>query len=216
MKAFVITIMSENKSVEMAQRCCATFKRHNPDHEIEVFTAITPEDQPFSLADKWKIPLRSFMEKYSRYDRCVSAFLSHMSLWKKCIVLNEPIIIFEHDAITVAPIRISYPRGIINIGKPSYGKFKTPQLGIGPLVSKQYLPGAHAYVITPQYAKLLCEMAIMEAAPTDIYINNNRFAGLQEMYPWPVECDDTFTTIQNETGCLAKHNYGGGRSYEII
>lgn len=41
MKAFVITIMSENKSVEMAQRCCASFKRHNPDHEIEVFTAIT-------------------------------------------------------------------------------------------------------------------------------------------------------------------------------
>ena len=55
MKAFVITIMSENESVEMAQRCCASFKRHNPDHVIEVFTAITTEDQQFSLVEKWKI-----------------------------------------------------------------------------------------------------------------------------------------------------------------
>jgi len=31
---------------------------------------------------------------------------------------------------------------------------------------------------------------------------------LQEYWPWPVEAHDSFTTIQNENGCLAKHNYG--------
>ena len=45
-------------------------------------------------------------------------------------------------------------------------------------------------------------------------LNKNNFPWLQECYPWPVEADDSFTTIQKTEGCLAKHNYG--ESYEII
>ena len=76
------------------------------------------------------------------------------------------------------------------------------------------MPGAHAYAIRPEAARLLCEQAVFDAAPTDVYLNRKLFPWIQELYPWPVECRDTFTTIQNETGCLAKHNYG--QDYEII
>ena len=213
-KAFVITIMDNEQSVQMADRCISTFEKHNPKTTIEKFDAITPAKNPFSLAELWKIPAKNFIEKYSRHERCVSAFLSHMSLWRKSMKLDEPIIIFEHDAVTVAPIRIPHFTGLINLGKPSYGKFQMPQLGVGPLVSKQYMPGAHAYAIRPEAARILCEQAVFDAAPTDVYLNRKLFPWIQELYPWPVECRDTFTTIQNETGCLAKHNYG--QDYEII
>ena len=103
MRAFVITIKDNPQSVEMSDRCIKSFKRHNDD-SIEAFDAITPEQSVFSLAEKHGIPVKNFLEKYSRYDRVVSAFMSHFLLWKKCVELNESIIIFEHDAVVKAAI----------------------------------------------------------------------------------------------------------------
>ena len=103
----------------------------------------------------------------------------------------------------------------MNIGAPSYGKFNSPTyLGVGPLVSKPYFPGAHAYMIKPLGAKLLIEGAKTMAGPTDLFLRLSNFPWLQEYNPWPVVAKDSFTTIQNETGCLAKHNYNDG--YEIV
>lgn len=216
MRAFVITIKDNPQSVEMSDRCIKSFKKHNDD-SIEAFDAITPETtEVFSLAHYHGVPVKNFLEKYSRYDRCVSAFLSHFLLWKKCIELDESIIIFEHDAVVKAPIPKMPFNGLVNIGKPSYGKYLIPNLGLGKLVSKQYLPGAHAYAITPKGAEAIIAETVFNAQPTDVYLNNRLFPWIEEYYPWPVDCEDSFTTIQNETGCLAKHNYGNGEDYEII
>jgi hypothetical protein len=56
--------------------------------------------------------------------------------------------------------------------------------------------------------------AIMEARPTDVFLNADTFPFLQELYPWPVIAKDTFTTIQKSEGCQAKHNFNA--NYEII
>jgi len=213
MRAFVITIKDNPKSVEMSNRCIESYKKHC-NNNIEQFNAITPEQDPFSLAESYKIPLHNFREKYSRYDRVISAFLSHFSLWKKCIELNESIIIFEHDAVVTNKIPVLPFNGLVNIGAPSYGRFKTPTLGLGKLISKQYLPGAHAYCITPKGAQAIIDQTVFNAGPTDVFLNTRLFPWLEEYYPWPVECKDEFTTIQNETGCLAKHNWG--QDYGII
>lgn len=214
MKAYVITIKDNPRSVEMADRCIESFKRHNPDGEIEVFDAITPDKDAFSLAEYYKIPIANFHEKYSRYERVVAAFMSHYMLWRKSIFLNKPIVIFEHDAVVTDAIRKMPFNGLVNLGAPSYGNFNTPNLGLGKLTSKRYLPGAHAYAINPKGAQVICEAAIMDAGPTDVFLNTRLFPWLEEYYPWPAKADDTFTTIQNKVGCVAKHNYGS--DYEII
>ena len=56
--------------------------------------------------------------------------------------------------------------------------------------------------------------ALMGARPTDVYLNIDTFPFLQEYYPWPVEARDSFTTIQSEMGCKAKHNFN--EKYEIV
>ena len=53
------------------------------------------------------------------------------------------------------------------------------------------------------------------SAPTDVFLATTFFPWLEEYYPWPVIAKDDFTTIQNEGGCFAKHNYNKG-SYDII
>ena len=215
MKSYVITIMDNPKSVESAERCIKSGAKFGI--EIEMWPAITPQNTDvFELAKTQGISIDGFREKYSRLENCIAAFLSHFSLWGKCYVTNEEIQIFEHDAVVISPIpEFINHQGCINLGKPSYGRYNDPIiLAVNPLTSKRYFPGAHAYRVHPRGAKQLLAQAKVKARPTDVFLHLDTFPWLEEYYPWPVQAMDTFTTIQKQEGCLAKHNYGD--RYEII
>lgn len=213
MKNYVITIMDNERSVEAAERCIRSGVKNNTF--IEKFHAVTPNDDPEKIAKKEGIDPRGFEEVYSRYLNCLSAFLSHYSLWKKCIRTNTPITIFEHDAVLLEPVPNKPFQGCMNIGQPSYGKFIPPRhLGVGPLTTKKYFPGAHAYQVNPRGAETLIRQAKELAKPTDVFLSVDTFPWLQEHYPFIAKADDSFTTIQVERGCLAKHNYN--QDYEIL
>jgi len=214
--ARVITIQDNERSMQTARRCIKTGAKVNV--EVINWKATTPEDDPEQIAEDKGIPTEGFQEVYSRFERCLSAFLSHHSLWEHCVEINEDILILEHDAVFVAPPPIiSYNRSLINFGKPSYGRHQQAyRLGLGDLVSKQYLPGAHAYLVSPYAAMRLIETAQYEAGPTDVWIHNKRFDFIQEYYPWCCEAKDNFSTIQVERGCTAKHGWNGGLGYDII
>ena len=212
MKSFVITITSEPKSIACAERCIASM----PEYNVEMFDAITPKNDPVSIMEQKGLPTDKFSEIYSNTLNCISAFLSHYSLWERCASDNVEYQIFEHDAVRVGnlPKFIDY-LGCISLGQPSYGKYNTPStIGVNKLVSKKYFPGAHAYRLKPKGAKALISIAQQQAAPTDVFLNLDSFPWLEEYYPWPVIAKDTFTTIQNTNGCRAKHNYGV--NYEIL
>jgi glycosyl transferase family 25 len=213
MKNFVITIQDNERSVKAAKSCIRSAAYYGL--QVEMFDAITPKDNLEELLRKADIlPIR-FEEKYSRTPNAIAAFLSHYSLWKKCVEDDEEYTIFEHDAIVVDNIPENlYYYSVINLGKPSYGKWNQPSLGVGMLTSKEYFPGAHAYRLKPEGAQALINVAPYEACPTDLYLHHDRFPFLEEYYPWPVEAKDTFTTIQKVEGCKAKHNYN--ERYEII
>lgn len=212
MKAFVITIKGHSKSEAAAKRCIESGARNGV--EIKIFDAITPADDTQKLAKQHNISLESFNERFSRTANCIAAFLSHFMLWKRCEELDQPIAIFEHDAILMSALPTTPFNYVLNIGEPSYGKFNTPNhLGVGPLVSKPYFPGAHAYMVNPKGARRLMKQATEDAGPTDIFLDIRRFPWLQEFYPWPARAIDSFTTIQNTLGCQAKHNYND--KYEI-
>ena len=213
MKASVITIIDNERSRQVADRCLQSASRNGL--KVAYFRAITPKESPMKIASQENIPIDGFDEMYSRFSNCLSAFLSHYFLWKSTAAGTEPHVIFEHDAVMVSPMPPHIDGDIVNLGKPSYGKFNTPSfLGVGPLTSKPYFPGAHAYYITPKGAAELIDKAKAVAGPTDVFINRDHFPNVKEYYPWLAEARDSFTTIQNKTGCAAKHNYG--ETYEIL
>ena len=212
MRAFVIYVPIE-ESEKAAQRCIRSAA--NFQINVELFRGVTPSDHPERIAEELNIPTANFREKYSRYENCLSAFLSHRRLWEWSAHNNEEVMIFEHDAVVTDPIPDVPYRGVLSYGHPSYGKWFTPStLGVNKLVSKQYLPGAHAYRVKPEAANVLLETAKTHAGPTDLYIRNELFDFIEEYWPWPVVVRESFSTIQNETGCQAKHGYGEG--YKLL
>jgi len=198
--------MDNKPSFEAAQRCIRSAAKFNI--EVIMSSAVTPKDNPARLLNSNRIPLEGFESKYSRSDNVKACFLSHWTLWRKCMQGDEPFLILEHDAVFIDSLpQVPFDK-LLSIGAPSYGKFKTPKkLGVNPLTSKRYLPGAHAYIIKPEGAAKLVEQARINAVPTDVFINLDNFPWVEEYYPWCVEVQDSFTTVQAKTGCLAKHNY---------
>jgi GR25 family glycosyltransferase involved in LPS biosynthesis len=215
MKHFVITIEDNIKSNEAADKCIESGKRFGL--HIEKFNAITPKTVKQVLLDQ-RINSSLFdNSKFSREDNARAAFCSHFSLWKYSADTNQEVTIFEHDAIIVDPIPFLNYNGCISLGKPSYGRFRTPTtLGVNSLVSKDYFPGAHAYRVKPRASEILIDFARLQAAPTDIFLNIKSFPFLQEYYPWPVEVRETFTTIQKTEGCRAKHGYNDNYIIEEV
>ena len=213
MKAYVIYIDKYPESKEAAQKCVASGKQFGVD--VNLHLGYDADDHPLETAKEVGIPTGDFIEKFSRHENCVAAFLSHHSLWMKAIKDNEEVLVLEHDAIFINEVpRVPY-KGVLSLGAPSYGKFNTPpNIGVNKLVSKQYLPGAHAYMVKPDAAQKMVDMARNYACPTDLFIRNDVFDFVEEYYPWPVLARDNFTTIQREEGCSAKHRYG--ESYKIL
>ena len=124
--------------------------------------------------------------------------------------------ILEHDAYFTDSIKMPlFYDKVISLGKPSYGNYRNPaQFGENPLTSKAYFPGAHAYVMSPSGAKDALHTSLAWSMPTDLFFNIELFPNLMELYPWPVEVRETFSTIQEEKGCLAKHQYN--EDYQIL
>lgn len=218
MKAFVIAIEDNELSMKAANKCINTAKTYNID--VQIFKAITPLDNPLKILEEKGISVDGFNrdKKYSRLENCVAAFLSHYSIWEMASKDNDDYLILEHDAYFTGPIpKIVVYNKLISFGHPSYGKYNTPNMfGVNPLTSKPHLPGAHAYMLNKLGAKVIIEKAKTDARTTDVFLNTSNFPWLEEYYPWAVEARDTFTTIQKEEGCLAKHNWKGGIGYGIV
>ena len=217
MKAFVIQIPNHELSVKAAQRCINSGRKFGV--EVVPFNGFTPADNPEKLFEEYHLPLHNFISdsrRYSRYENVLSCFLSHHALWKGAAALNETRLILEHDAVFVdaLPSPLFFDR-ICTLARPSYGKFNTPErLGLNPLTQANYFKGAHGYIISPVGARLLLDEALLNAAPTDVFLNKKNFPDLQEYYPWRIEAKDSFTTVQKESGCYAKHNYN--EEYSIV
>jgi GR25 family glycosyltransferase involved in LPS biosynthesis len=213
--SYVITIEDNPRSVQIARRCIRSAAKHGL--LVQMFPAITPRNTDiYKMAEEEGIDINGFKEKYSRLDNCIAAFLSHYSIWKLASKASNTTTIFEHDAVVVDQLNSTIPFDkVVTLGKPSYGKYNTPSfLGTGPLTQKPYFGGAHAYRLNKDGAEELIKQAKIEARPTDVFLNVNTFPWLQEHYPWKVEVNEVFSTIQKTEGCLAKHQYG--ESYELI
>ena len=204
-ECYVITIDTNSKSINVANRCINSGNKFGLD--IKMFNAFTPRHNPLKILESRNFNIKNFTRpSYHSYEEeAAGCFLSHLTLWEKCIEINKTIIILEHDAIIINEIPFNILDGtgfdkVINLGKPATGEFDTPEFtGASLMVSSTRFKGTHAYAIKPAGALKLINQAKIHATAADIFLNTKTFPFLEELYPWPVITKLEFSTIQKKT-----------------
>jgi GR25 family glycosyltransferase involved in LPS biosynthesis len=100
MEAFIITLKGHELSEKVSNDCISQAKKFNI--QVKIFDAIWgSEYQEHMNLTGLKIGrVKKNKMNLGHYGN----FFSHYYLWKKCLVLNEPIIVLEHDGYFIKKI----------------------------------------------------------------------------------------------------------------
>ena len=205
MKAFVITLKGIKESEALAQKALSSAREHGYDSSI--FNAIKPKDNPLQIFNKHGIEMQGWIKDHN--PAALACWASHFILWKKCVEMNEPFLVLEHDAIVESKFPahlVKKVKTIVNLGAPGYidsvkdiKNIEYLKKGLAKLRSNHKFCGTHGYIVTPGVDEIIenMESDIITKA-IDFYLNTDRFPKLQEYLPWCVSAESDFSTIQTE------------------
>lgn len=220
MKAFVITLKGHGYSESVADRCIASAKKHGLE-SIEKFYGINKDRALKFMADEklswtWadnntrerichRTGLKMHPYRTNDFRAVVGCAMSHYSLWKKCVELDEPILILEHDSVFIH----KFPRdfdfnGICQINDPNgatrKGSWWSKEMkkrgtkGVYPKTwvtaeTERHIPdglaGNSAYAIKPWAAvEVINKVHEIGVWPNDATICQQLFPYLEEYYPF--------------------------------
>ena len=160
-KAYIITLLGNEVSERYSAQCVQSCIKVGQPHEV--WPAFDGHANPIT------VPAHSehsvIMDAVKVTDHYltrteVACVLSHLSLWIRCVLLDRPIVILEHDAVMVRPfLRMERFNSIVWLGSREWAQHKWPQLMI-PIHGSEgnnyhFILRAHAYAIDPAMAKNL-------------------------------------------------------------
>jgi hypothetical protein len=152
------------------------------------------------------------MHRYGGGDARVSCAMSHLELWAICALMNEPILILEHDAVFERPLPDFDFNHICQINDPTgatrRGSWWTESMirrgpGVWPKTwvtnpaerIPDGLAGNSAYCIKPHAAKRLIDLyQTVGVWPNDATMCEQLVPGLQELFPFVTRVEQTVST----------------------
>ena len=213
MKARVITLVDDEYSCRMADRCI-----DSANIPVHTFMAVTRDEaqdymRDYALEWTWGTGYKGMLHKPYGGDHWarVACFLSHYMLWTQCARGDSDYLILEHDAVFIRDFEPFEFDSICMIndpaGAPPRGRWWSEQMrkrgpGIWPKTQifddrrPDGLAGGSAYVIKPKAAQALIRLVdIVGAWPNDAIICRQLVKGLQEHYPFVTEVRAEKSTI---------------------
>jgi hypothetical protein len=160
MKSYIIRLSEFPNSVEWSSKAYNSAKEYG--WNVHFFEGVngqkeTLADYGININKKYKKAIKSF-ERVGT----VGCFLSHYKLWKKCIELNEPICILEHDITIHAPFPVLQFKDVCKLATGPKAK---------PIYLGEWWAGGMGYCITPQGAsKLISFVEENGAMPADVML----------------------------------------------
>lgn len=212
MKSYVIYVKGNHQSEEYAKTCLRSCLVNGFDAEmfegVQRSTLNYWDEQTGNLAPmKDSRAQGHFNDTVKRYETKKSCFLNHVRLWNKCVELDEPIAVLEHDAycsrgwdnvsfdeLLILNITSAFNQKVFQSLKP---KINSIDWGFGlctytnsPLVYTKnenfkgglMMPGTASYAITPKGAKRLLKHLELGWEQSDYYINS-KSVNIQYMIP---------------------------------
>jgi GR25 family glycosyltransferase involved in LPS biosynthesis len=147
----------------------------------------------------------------------LGASMSHISLWKKCIELNEPIIVIEDDVkINCSKCKImskyleKKPKdcdflSLMNIRNKSVkSQYDTEYFKY---INDPYFMGAQVYYITPRAAKIIIKYSLPITMHIDMYVSSCSAQGLIKGYAIKENLYDISDQLYDLGGSLINHKF---------
>lgn len=175
--SFIITMHGEPISESLANDCLYSTEKFGIQPKI--FNGTHGEQ----IDSEWKqhnLKEFKFNKRIKKLNRgAIGCTISHLKLWKKCIELQSPILILEHDALMIrnipqsildkfedvcnldwlSRITTNYDTEVTQDRGQAVNLFKVkrpPYSGLE-LYNKSHIKGAHSYIVKPQGAKKLID-----------------------------------------------------------
>jgi GR25 family glycosyltransferase involved in LPS biosynthesis len=194
MKGFVIVKKNDVLSNKMADECILSGK----DNGIIIQKFYGIYDDIFDQLTAEKLFVNPEALKKVTTPGVIGCFLSHYFLWKKCIEINEPIAIFEYDALVINRIdeslltkfddylNLDYARHLYlknievyeshlktNVDNIFIKVLEPDVRGIGyKFMNRNHIKGAFGYIIKPSGAeKIIFSVKRDGIVPADVALN---------------------------------------------
>lgn len=188
MRAFVITLFNDQYSLNGSRTCIATARQMNDDLQIEMVKATVPGE---TVNWEYTYPLQGEIKeshgmtltgyRASNHRKIMACSLSHLKLWDKCVEMDQPVLVLEHDVVFTRRFRINKilnnitdgdivmindPRGATRRSGQYHENIIKWDFGINPIQGVNLpeenapdgLAGNSAYVITPKAARQAAEL----------------------------------------------------------
>ncbi len=204
-KKYIVTLADIPESLAGAKQCMRSAERFDAQEGMEIFPGINKHySEEFFKSHQltWSYPNQGTgRESASRAE--MGCFASHYLLWKKCVELNEPIMILEDDTEFRAPVPALRFREFIHLGEPVLRRpgRKHVLYTLPSTFREVYYPfrssvGTWAYGISPEGARKLLRSA-KEAAvrPADNFMTPSKLHMLFYR-PQPVTTSTRFSSIR--------------------
>ena len=206
MKTLVINLKDRSDRLTL-------FSKENPNLKFEVLPAVDGTkieyakllEQGFDVNHDWIDPI----ENTPLTKGEVGCFLSHWSIWQKCIEKNEKVLVLEDDARVTENFNLNEIDALSEIYDFLYLGWKEMKESLPideKLVTPVYPYWGLAYVVTPTAAKILVnEVDKKSIIPVDEYLPQKvkefKVAGYSENVVNPVSREELGSNI------LAKNRY---------
>ena len=159
-KIYIISLINANAGIHSQ---AASRRYHNTikscqeyQWPVELFNAVNGYNLTENVWSEYHLspPKKStkHLDKFGNLPGAHGCFLSHFTLWNRCISLDEPVIILEDDSEIISPlIEIKTDFDLLKLTRP-YALHHSSKLG-------SWSAGASAYWLSPIGAKKLVEFS---------------------------------------------------------
>ena len=193
MKARIIYLPQVEHTVKAAQEALLSCQQFGIDAEL--FKGYAPKEADELLN---RLNIKPYSPGPKLYDIKNSkggvrgCFASHLTMWKECAnVLNEPLLIMEHDARIVREIPDVEFQDVLHLDAwrfeedPEYDTEEPEVMEYFEMRKDvKTMKGAYAYIIKPHAARKLIELAIMEGfTAADMHISDRAGLKLERIMP---------------------------------
>ena len=158
-------------------------------YHVEHFEAITPKH----LKDCNELQFTQKEKSYGNFDFSLtekSIWYSHFYLWQKCLELNEPIVIIEHDCYLIDYIPDNIDTKVYFFTLTVHKR----RPGVAP---------AAGYIITPQFAQELVTLSQQESI--NVNVDGELLYRSGQNQNQPEEDMVAYQYIEHEIGTTIEH-----------